>query len=72
MHIDGKWIETVKLPVEFRIRRQELFWKYNLPKGKHTVTFKWLNPKPGVTINFGDVLIYSDAPLQDVHLSPSN
>lgn len=71
MHIDGKLIETAKLPVEFRARRQELFWKYNLPKGKHTVTFKWLNPKPGVTINFGDVLIYSDAPLQDVHLLSS-
>lgn len=67
MYIDGKLIETAKLPALYRIRRHELFWNYQLPKGEHLVTFKWLNPIPEASINFRDVLIYSDAPQENHH-----
>jgi len=66
-YIDGELVETVKLPALYRVRRHELFWKYQLPKGEHNVTFKWLNPTPDATITCRDVLIYSDAPKVNHH-----
>jgi hypothetical protein len=60
--IDGKEVETVSLPIDYRTRRNEIFWKYQLLNQSHTVTFDWLNPEDGVSINFRDVIIYSDKP----------
>lgn len=62
MYIDGKKEETVFLPADYRFRRDEPFWKYQLPKGTHTVEFKWLNPKAGITVHLADALVYSDTP----------
>jgi len=62
--LNGKLVETIKLPVNYVVRRNDLFWKYQLPKAKYTLTFKWLNPQPEATINVGDAVIYSDAPLK--------
>lgn len=67
MYIDGNLVETANLPAYYNTRRNELFWKYQLPKGKHEVTFKWLNPDPRSSVIFGDALIYSDAPKVNNH-----
>jgi len=66
-YLNGKLVETINLPVDYTKRRYDLFWKYRLQKSKYTLTFKWLNPKPDATINFGDAIIYSDAPLHIEH-----
>jgi hypothetical protein len=55
------------MPVNYRTRRNEIFWKYQLPKQKHTVTFEWLNPEEGVSVNFRDVIVYSDEPSINNH-----
>ncbi|MDR2145924.1 MAG: ADP-ribosylglycohydrolase family protein [Tannerella sp.] len=65
MYIDGNPVETANLPTSYTTRRNELFWKYQLPKGEHTVTFKWLNPVPDASVYFEEALIYSDAPLKN-------
>ena len=57
--VDGQLIEVAKLPANSHDRRLELAWKYQLPDGKHKVSFKWLNPKPGATINASEALIYA-------------
>jgi len=67
MYMDGQLVETANLPANYTARRHDLFWKYQLPKGQHVVTFKWLNPEPEASVRFGDVLIYSDAPFQITH-----
>lgn len=59
VYLDGKWMETVKLPVDYATRRLELTWKYQLPEGNHKVNLKWLNPIPGATLNVSEVIIYS-------------
>ena len=59
-YIDGNLAETINLPMSNLHRKYDLFWKYQLPKGKHTVTFKWLNPNNETTINVGSAIIYSD------------
>lgn len=67
MYIDGQLAETASLPASFTTRRHELFWKYQLPKGNHKITFKWLNPTAGASINFTEMLVYSDAPQPSKH-----
>ncbi|MDP4204390.1 MAG: ADP-ribosylglycohydrolase family protein, partial [Bacteroidota bacterium] len=62
MYIDGKLTKTADLPAKYQVRSNDLFWKYQLPKGKHTVSFKWLNPQDNASVNFGDAIVYSDAP----------
>jgi len=66
-YINGKLAETVNLPVDYAKRRNDLFWKYQLPKTKYSLTFKWLNPQPDATINFREAIVYSDAPLHIEH-----
>ncbi|MGI8637843.1 MAG: hypothetical protein ACR2KZ_20780, partial [Segetibacter sp.] len=58
--------EAIKLPVSFTTRRHELAWNYQLPKGKHSVSLKILNPSAGQKINAGEVIVYSDQPVNGV------
>lgn len=62
LHIDGKLVETVKLPASFTTRRYDLFWKYQLPQGKHTVRIKLLNPSNTDTLRLQDITLYADKP----------
>ncbi len=62
MYIDGSLVENASLPVaSSSARRNDLFWKYQLNKGAHVVTFKWLNPNEKASVNLVDVIVYSDA-----------
>ena len=61
VYIDGKLIEIANLPANYTTRRHELFWSYQLSKGKHVVSFKWLNPQPTATIRLDEAVIYTDA-----------
>lgn len=58
--IDGNEIENFKLPTNSHNRRHDVFWKYQLPKGKHTAKIIVKNPKKGYTIRLNDAIIYSD------------
>jgi hypothetical protein len=62
MHIDGKKIETAKFPTSYTTRRHELFWKYELPKGKHTINIKVLNLDSKYTLNTSYYIVFSDKP----------
>lgn len=60
MYVDGELVETAKLPAAYEKRRNDLFWKYQLPDSAHVFRFEWLNPCEGVDINFGDILLYKN------------
>lgn len=60
--IDGKPVDKFNMPASFHSRRHEIFWAYDLPKGHHELELKWLNPKPGVKIECGSVIWFSDTP----------
>ena len=49
--IRGGWPDrVVKLPVDFRTRRDELYWYNEIPQGDHTATLKWQNPRKDAAI----------------------
>lgn len=60
--LDGKKIESPALPTDFTTRRLELTWKYPLPKGKHSVRVKILNPDDRYEIRALAYIVFSDAP----------
>lgn len=37
LYIDGCFAEEAEFPTDFKYRRLDLFWKYDLPNGKHNV-----------------------------------
>lgn len=60
VYIDGKLVETPKLPANYTIRRYDLAWKYQLPKGKHTIKFKITNPSDKYLISNAEAIVYTD------------
>ncbi|RYU92594.1 ADP-ribosylglycohydrolase family protein [Mucilaginibacter terrigena] len=64
LFIDGKLVESPELPVNYTTRRYELCWNYTLPKGKHQVSLKILNPDKKYLAQFrpADIIVYSDTP----------
>jgi hypothetical protein len=63
LYVDDKLIESPELPVNYTTRRYEICWKYDLPKGKHTVQLKILNPSKDFNFNASEAIIYADKPV---------
>lgn len=63
LYLDGKMIGTPKLPVNFTARRYDLAWKYQLPRGKHSVKMKILNSSKDYNVRATGAIIYSDKPV---------
>jgi hypothetical protein len=58
LYIDHKFIEKAELPASYTKRRYELFWKYQMPHGKHQVKIDILNPSAEHPLRVSDVLVY--------------
>ncbi len=67
LYIDGQLVETAKLPTSFTTRRNELFWKYQLPDHKHTVNIRVLNPDDRYRLSAEDYIIFSNKPAEDIN-----
>jgi hypothetical protein len=64
LYVDGQKVETAKFPTSFTTRRHELFWKYPLPKGKHVVRIKVLNPNEEYVFRPSEYIVYNNQPKQ--------
>jgi len=60
LYVDDKLVESPELPASYTTRRYELCWKYDLPKGKHSVRLRILNPSTEEQVNPSEAIIYSD------------
>jgi len=69
LYVDNKLVESPELPVSYTTRRNELCWKYQLPKGKHAVRFKILNPSKDHKVNADEAIIYSDKLLNGMDIN---
>jgi hypothetical protein len=58
VYIDGERSEEVRLPTDYRARRHDVAWKYNLEDGEHQVKLIWENPEEGYTVEVSKVIIY--------------
>lgn len=64
--VNGEKVSDFSMSTNSHIRRPEIFWMYQLPKGKHTVEVVIKNPKDGYYVRARDFIIYSDAPAQGI------
>ncbi len=58
--IDDNFIETIKMPTSFLVRKLEVAWKYDLPEGEHNILLKTKNIPEGYSINIGNLVVYSN------------
>jgi hypothetical protein len=58
LYIDNRFVETIDLPVKPSSRRCELFWKYQLPHGKHLVRIVLLNPSEDHQLKVSELVVY--------------
>ena len=63
LYVDGKKVETANLPTSYNTRRNEIFWKYELPNQKHQVTVKLLNPNADHKLDLSEYIVFSDKPV---------
>ena len=56
--IDGVLVKTMNLPIYFVERAHELFFKYELDEGHHTLEMKILNPNPNAYLRLDDIITY--------------
>lgn len=61
LYIDGDKMETSRFPTDFTTRKHELFWKYQLPKGKHKVRVVTGSVPKGYYLRAINYLVYSDS-----------
>lgn len=59
--IDGEAVETAGFPLSYKYRRHDLFWRYQLPKGKHSIRVEY-DAKSPYYLRTWDYVIYSDEP----------
>ena len=71
LYLDGNLAETVRLPVSYTARRYDLAWKYGLPKEKHSVKMKILNPSGDNEVRVSEAIIYSDKPVDGMQVNIS-
>jgi len=64
MFIDGAKVEDAKLPTAENNRRFTPFWRYQLPKGKHKVSIKVLNPVDYAQVEAQYVIVFDDKPVE--------
>lgn len=60
--VDGQEIETANWPTEENNRRFHLAWKFELPRGKHTLELQLLNPTDKVQAVLKDLVVYDNQP----------
>lgn len=60
--IDGKKMSEFNMPTNYLHRKDEVYWIYDLPRGKHNVSIIQTESKEGYYIDIEYALIYSDEP----------
>ncbi len=57
-YLDGELSKTMELPLYFIERAHELYFKYELPEGDHTLKLKVLNPHEKVFLRLDNLIVY--------------
>ncbi len=60
MRLDDREPAVIAMPVDELVRRLEIAWAYELAPGRHTIRLDLRNPRPGESIQLGDLIVYSD------------
>lgn len=59
-YIDGQKVEDIDMPFDYITRKYDIFYRYNLPNGQHSLTVRWLNPDRHFAIQCGGFVVYGE------------
>lgn len=65
MVIDDGTPEPFVMPTDFKTRRHEIAWKYQLSEDEHEITLRMINAKPGLSVQVNDLLVYSSSKIEN-------
>lgn len=51
--IDGQVADTIRMPTNYQVRKDEICYRLDLPAGKHTVKVQVINPHPDYELRTG-------------------
>ncbi len=71
VYLDGNKISTEALAADSKRRNLEVYYNPQIELGHHTLSFKWINPAKGATINVSKSIIFSNKPVIN-QLAPIN
>ena len=60
LYIDDHFEEEAEFPTSFRYRRLDLFWNYQLPKGKHNIKIVVDKQDANALLRSWECIVYSD------------
>jgi len=60
VYINGEFVETVVMPTEFRRRKHEVYWNYELPEAGHEIRLVARDIPSGYQVNLSSLIVYSD------------
>ena len=66
VYVDGVMTETVRMPYDYIVRKYDIYHRYLLNTGDHTLEIKWVNQDPDYRIYFRSYVVYSDAPVKPI------
>ena len=60
LYLDGKLIEkAAKFPTNYHDRRLDIFWRYQLPDGKHQVKIEVIEDGGNAVMKSWDYIVYT-------------
>jgi hypothetical protein len=62
VYLDGVRTEQIRMPFDYIVRKYDIYYKYMLVNGNHTVELKWVNQNKDFRITLKSYVVYSDTP----------
>lgn len=57
IEVDGRKVDAFAMPADWNRRRHEIWWRFDLKAGRHTITIHWTNPRDDAALYVRDALL---------------
>lgn len=57
-YVDGQKVENIDMPFDYITRKYDIFYRYDMPRGKHTLTVRWINPDRHFAVQCEGFVVY--------------
>lgn len=64
VYMDGVKVEQIKMPFDYIVRKYDIYHKYLLDEGQHTLEIEWVNKNPDYRLYLKSYVVYSEKPAE--------
>jgi hypothetical protein len=69
VYIDSVKIEQIRMPFDYIVRKNDIYYKFLLKDGDHTIELKWVNQNADFRITLKSYVVYSDSPDKPIDIN---